>query len=132
MDVADTPDNEATFGRPGSGRGHSGYPQLRIVCFAETGTHVLFGAEVGSCRQGERTLARKVVRHLQTGMLCLADRGFFGFALWQQAHQTGADLLWRVSLQVVLPRLKPLPDGSYLSKIYPCPHDASGRSRGAC
>lgn len=121
MDVADTKDNEATFGRPGSGRGHSGYPQLRIVCLAETGTHVLFGAEIGSCQQAERTLARKVVRHLQAGMLCLADRGFFGFALWQQACQSGADLLWRVSLQVVLPRLKVLPDGSYLSKIYPCP-----------
>ena len=89
MDVADTADNEATFGRPGSGRGHSAYPQLRVVCLAETGTHVLFGAEMGSCQQGERTLARKVVHHLQTGMLCLADRGFFGFALWQQAHQAG-------------------------------------------
>lgn len=130
MDVADTADNDATFCRPGSGRGHSGYPQLRIVCLAETGTHVLFGAEVGSCQQAERTLARKVVRHLQAGMLCLADRGFFGFSLWQQACQSGADLLWRVSLQVVLPRLKVLPDGSYLSKIYPCPQYRNRDVRG--
>ena len=28
--------------------------------------------------------------------LCLADRNFFGFELWNQAHSTGADLLWRV------------------------------------
>jgi hypothetical protein len=29
-------------------------------------------------------------------MLCLADRGFVGFELWQSARATSADLLWRV------------------------------------
>jgi hypothetical protein len=51
-------------------------------------------------------------------MLCLADRYFFGFELWQKACGTGADLLWRVRRNVSLPRLKSLPDGSYLSRIY--------------
>ena len=63
-------------------------------------------------------------------MLCLADRGFFGFALWQQAQQTGAQLLWRVSFQVCLPVLERLPDGSYLSKIYPRPYDRETDRRG--
>ena len=51
-------------------------------------------------------------------MLCLADRYFFGFELWQKAQGTGADLLWRVRKNVVLPCFKRLPDGSYLSRIY--------------
>jgi hypothetical protein len=51
-------------------------------------------------------------------MLCLADRDFFGFALWNQARARGADLLWRVKKNLRLPVEKPLPDGSYLSRIY--------------
>jgi hypothetical protein len=43
--------------------------------------------------------------------------------LWHEAQANGADLLWRVKHNLVLPRLKRLPDGSYLSKIYPSPDD---------
>src|SRR4051812_14153561 len=63
-------------------------------------------------------------------MLCMADRGFFGFALWQQAHQTGAQLLWRISHQVCLREFERLPDGSYLSKIYPNSHQRKADRRG--
>ena len=51
-------------------------------------------------------------------MLCLADRYFFGFELWQKARGTGAELLWRVRRNAKLPCLQRLPDGSYLSRIY--------------
>lgn len=130
LEVADSPDNEATFGRPGSGRGRSGFPQIRCVCLAEIGTHVLFGAQVAGYTTSERELAYRVVTRLQPEMLCLADRGFFGFALWQQSHQTGAQLLWRVSFQVCLPVLERLADGSYLSKIYPRSYDRQTDRRG--
>jgi hypothetical protein len=121
LDVADTPDNEATFGRPGASRGRSGFPQMRFVCLAEIGTRILFGAQPGPSDVGERTLATRVVTRLESGMLCLADRGFYGAALWRAAQATGADLLWRVSEQVVLPCHQLLADGSYLSKVYPSP-----------
>jgi hypothetical protein len=119
MDTADNQDNEDTFGRPGASRGKSGYPQIRFVSLVENGTHVLFGTELGGCRTAEATLAREVIPHLEAGMLCLADRYFFGFELWQKARAKGADLLWRVRKNVKLPCLKRLPDGSYLSRIYP-------------
>jgi hypothetical protein len=119
MDTADNQDNEDTFGRPGASRGKSGYPQIRFVSLVENGTHVLFGTELGGCRTAEATLAREVIPHLEAGMLCLADRYFFGFELWQKARAKGADLLWRVRKNVKLPCLKRLPDGSYLSLIYP-------------
>ena len=38
--------------------------------------------------------------------------------MWKQAAATGADLLWRVRKNIVLPCEKRLPDGSYLSRIY--------------
>ena len=117
-DVADTPENAGEFGRPGASRGKSGYPQLRFVTLAESGTHVLFGAEVGAYATGETTLARSVLKHLTPDMLCLADRGFVGFEPWRRTAQTGAALLWRVRRNQVLGCIERLTDGSYLSKLY--------------
>ena len=56
---------------------------------------MLFGARLGPYATGEITLAREVLTALRPGMLCLADRQFFGHALWLLALDTGADLLWR-------------------------------------
>jgi hypothetical protein len=61
LDVADTAANRAEFGRPGGGRGESAFPQLRVVALVENGTHVLFGACLGRCAEGETTLARGVL-----------------------------------------------------------------------
>lgn len=118
LDTADEKDNEKTFGRPSVNRGSSAFPQVRFVSLVENGTHVLFGTRMGGIETGEITLAKQVVASLVKGMLCLADRNFYGFALWNQARATGADLLWRIKKNLRLPREKQLPDGSYLSRIY--------------
>ena len=123
LDVADTAENGACFGYPGAGRGESAFPQLRFVALVENGTHVLFGAKLGGCADGETTLAHGVVPALRAGMLCLADRCFFGYALWGAAAATGADLLWRVKGTLRLPRAAVLADGSYLSVVYPSEKD---------
>ena len=52
LDVADTAENGAAFGRPGASRGESAFPQLRFVALVENGTHVLFGARLGGFRGG--------------------------------------------------------------------------------
>src|SRR5919112_2138046 len=57
LDIADTGENCATFGRPEASRGESAFPQLRFVALVENGTHVLFGARLGSFADGETTLA---------------------------------------------------------------------------
>ena len=118
LDVADNEDNEKAFGRSSASRGTSAYPQVRFVSLVENGTHVMFGTQMSGYRDGEITLAHKVLPSLQKGMLCLADRNFFGFDLWKKAHATGADLLWRVKTNLRLPCEKRLSDGSYLSTIY--------------
>ena len=36
---------------------------------------------------GENTLAKDVLGALDGGMLCLADRGFFGYQMWVTGNQ---------------------------------------------
>ena len=130
LDVADSEANRAAFGLPGASRGASASPQLRFVALVENGTHVLFGTCLGRYEDGETTLARPVLTALQPGMLCLADRQFFGCALWQAAAATGADLLWRVKRNLRLPREARLADGSYLTTIYPGEKDRRHKANG--
>ena len=130
LDIADEQANEDAFGRPGVSRGSSAYPQIRFVSLVENGTHVLFGSTMDAYAKGEITLAKEVLPNLRKGMLCLADRNFFGFELWKQAQATGADLLWRVKKNMRLACEKRLPDGSYLSRIYPSERDWRHKTNG--
>jgi hypothetical protein len=130
LDIADEEVNAAAFGRPGSSRGSSAYPQIRFVSLVESGTHVLFASQMADYATGEITLAKSVLPGLQKGMLCLADRQFFGFALWDQARNSGADLLWRIKKNMRLACEERLPDGSYLSRIYPSERDWRHKTNG--
>ncbi len=132
LDVADEHGNAAAFGRPGASRGASAFPQIRFVSLVENGTHVLFGSRVAGCTVSEQRLAHDVLPALSAGMLCLGDRNFFSYALWNHARATGADLLWRIKKNLRLPRETPLADGSYLSRIYPSERDRRHHRRGVC
>jgi len=130
LDVADTKANARAFGRPGASRGRSAFPQLRFVSLVENGTHVLFASAHGASFVTEAALAQEVLPHLKPGMLCLADRYFFGWRLWQKATATGAALVWRLKRNARLGRIEPLPDGSYLAAIYPSAKDRRHNTRG--
>jgi hypothetical protein len=117
LDLADTPENEADFGRPGSSRGSAAFPQVRLVALAECGTHAMFAAAMGSYSTGEPTLARELVGSLIPGMLVLTDRGFTAHPLFSAFAASGVDLLWRAKENAVLPVLERLSDGSFLSEI---------------
>lgn len=95
--MADTPANAGHFGRPGVNKGEkAAFPQARFVALAECGTHVVFAAKIGVYRDGEAVLVESLLESLTTGMLLLADHGFFSYALWRKACATGDELLWRV------------------------------------
>jgi hypothetical protein len=130
FEVADEKVNEDAFSRPGASRGASAYPQIRFVSLVENGTHVLFGSQMDGYRTGEITLAKAALPSLRKGMLCLADRNFFGFELWQLARGTGADLLWRMKKNMRMACEKLLPDGSYLSHVYPSERDWRHQTNG--
>ncbi|MCA1679090.1 MAG: IS4 family transposase [Actinobacteria bacterium] len=120
LDLADTKVNEQAFGRPGSGRGEQvgAFPQLRLVGLGECGTHALFEVAIGPLRDDERKLAGRLLGALQPGMLCLADRGFYSFKLWNKARQSGAELLWRTKATHRLAVKERLSDGSYRSELF--------------
>jgi hypothetical protein len=130
LDVADEKGNDQAFGRPGASRGTSAYPQIRFVALVENGTHVLFGSQMADYATSEIALAKTVLSSLGKGMLCLADRNFFGFQMWNQAAATGAGLLWRIKKNLRLPCEKRLPDGSYLSRIYASQKDQRRGTKG--
>jgi len=110
-------ENIAAFGRPGGSK-DSHYPLVRLVTLITCGSRGLLGAAVGPLRGcGERTLAWELVPQLHTGMLLLADRGFYSFALWNAAAGTGAQLLWRATATMHLPVIQALPDGSWLAHV---------------
>jgi hypothetical protein len=119
VDVADTAENDAAFGRPGSGRGEGvgAFPQVRLVGLAECGTHAMFAVAMGAYRTAEVTLARELLAALEPAMLCLADRGFTAHPLFSAFAATGADLLWRAKANAVLPALERYDDGSYRSEL---------------
>jgi hypothetical protein len=123
LKVPASEENIAWFGRPGHkrkkegppGKGH--YPQARLVALAACGTRALIGAAAGPLADGERALAAGLVGCLRPGMLLLADRGFYGWQLWNAAAGSGAHLLWRVRSGLRLPLVRELPDGSWLARI---------------
>jgi len=121
LDVADSGENASFFGRPGVNKGEqAAFPQARLVALAECGTHAIFAAEIGRYTDSEATLAERLLTRLQPGLLLLADRGFFSFALWRNATATGADLLWRIRTDAQGPRAQheqDLPDGSWLAHL---------------
>lgn len=130
LEVADEDANDAAFGRPVAQRGKSAFPQIRFVSLVENGTHVLFGTQMAGYGTSEMTLAKGVLPWLGQGMLCLADRYFFSFELWQQARATGSALLWRIRKNLRLACEQRLADGSYLSRIYPSQKDRRRNTNG--
>jgi hypothetical protein len=121
LDVADTVENAEFFARPGVNKGEqAAFPQARIVALAECGTHAVFAAQIGKYSQSEASLTEPLLGALEPGMLLLADRGFFSFALWRKASATGADLLWRVRTDAHGPQpqhVRDLADGSWLARL---------------
>jgi len=119
VDVADTPENEHTFGRPGGGRSPGAFPQVRVVCLCEVGTHLLWRFVIKPKRCGEPSMARYLTRFLAENMLLLWDRGFLSYSLVKAVKARKAQLLARVKKDFLFKPIRRLSDGSFLAKMYP-------------
>jgi hypothetical protein len=98
--------------------GFAGYPTLRLMALAETGTRGLLGAALGSAAdRDEATVARRLLPLLHPGMLVLLDRAFDANAFLREVAATGALLLARAKSTRHPVVLGHLPDGSYLSDL---------------
>lgn len=131
FDMPDTPANEKVFGRHNNQRSPAAFPQLRILALCELGTHQIYDFAFRPIWIGEQNMVKPLLRRLKPGMLLLWDRNFFGYELITAVLATGCDLLSRIKAsQLILARDEELPDGSYLSKIYPNSTDRKNDQNG--
>jgi hypothetical protein len=117
-DVPDTGRNRAVLGA--SGDDQAAFPKIRVVTVSECGSHAPVLAAMGPAAgkgSGEQSLARQLYAQLEEDWLVIADRNFYCWDGWRAAADTGAELLWRVRANALLPVLEMLPDGSYRSVL---------------
>jgi hypothetical protein len=119
LKVPDSDRNRSWLGRIRYRMGFAGYPTVRLMTLVETGTRGLLGAALGSCPgdRDEPTLARRLLRLLEPGMLVLLDRAFDASAFLAEVAGTGAMLLARAKSTRNPAVLGHLSDGSYLSNL---------------
>jgi hypothetical protein len=118
LKVPDSSRNRKWLGKIRHRLGMAGYPALRMMTLAETGTRGLLGATVGSVSdRDEAGLARRLLPLLGPGMLILLDRAFDAAAFLTEITATGAMLLVRAKSNRKPPVLAHLPDGSWLSRL---------------
>jgi len=120
-DVPDTEKNRAVFGSRGTaGEDMAAFPKVRVVTVSECASHAPVLAAMGPAAakgSGEQSLARELYLRLEEDWLLIADRNFYCWKDWRAAAGTGAELLWRVKSDLLLPVLELLPDGSYRSVL---------------
>jgi hypothetical protein len=118
LKVPDTGSNRSWIGRIRYRAGFAGYPTLRLMALAETGTRSLLGAVLGSAAdRDEAYLARRLLHLLRPGMLVLLDRAFDANTFLAAVHATGAMLLARARSARNPRVLRHLPDGSDLDGL---------------
>jgi hypothetical protein len=116
--IPDTGRNRSWIGKIRYQIRWAGYPTLRLMALAETGTRALLGATIGSAGDRDETaLARRLLPLLGPGMLVLLDRAFDANWFFAEIHRTGAALLARARCSRNPQVAAHLPDGSYLSCI---------------
>jgi hypothetical protein len=120
LDAPESAANTERFGYAGAkDMARSGFCKVRVLALAECGTHAIVGADLAARGERDFSQARRLLVSgvLAPDMLVTADRGLYGYDLLHMVVEAGAEALVRVKSNIVLPALKWLPDGSYLSYV---------------
>jgi hypothetical protein len=122
--IPDTERNRSWIGRIRYKMSWAGYPTLRLIALAETGTRALLGATFGSVTDRDETalatrllplLGPGMLVLLGPGMLVLLGRGFDATWFFKEIARIGAMLLCRACSSRNPQVREHLADGSYLS-----------------
>jgi hypothetical protein len=120
FEAPDTRSNRRVLGSASNQHGEGAFPQLRLSAICEVGTHAITDVEMGPYNTSEQALSLRMLRRLPSNRLVLMDRGLSYFELIHAVRKRRSHVLARVKAhQRDLPIEKRLPDGSYLSTIYP-------------
>ena len=115
--TSDTPENCASFGKPGASRGRAAYPQLRAVLLVDVGPRLGVAERHGPYRTGEIHLARALLPQIAAGVLVLLDRNFLAYDFLWDLHRGGRDFLVRVPKKIKPRLLRRLSSGDAIVEV---------------
>lgn len=113
------PDSDASrraLGAPGSSRGRTGYPCVRVVGLMAVHTHLLLAAAVGGYNTGELTLVQELLTAISPGSLILLDRGFLSYGWLWGLLQRNSHFLIRGKKGLKVRKRKRLAPGDWLAE----------------
>jgi hypothetical protein len=131
FEMPDTPCNREFFGSASNQHCQAAFPQLRVAALCEVHTHAVIDFEYGPYGDSEVALSAPLLGRLPEGSLLLMDRGLSYFEQVLAARRRNSHVLARVKVSRALPVEEALPDGSYLSTIYPSYNDQRAGRNGA-
>ena len=117
VNLADTKENRAYFGTTGTGDGSSPFPQMRIVALAARAGRAIRGAVLGTARDGEQTLLKRLADKqpgLFAGRVTLFDRNFPGHDVILAVLLAGGHVIARARGGIALP-FPDAPDKGWLA-----------------
>jgi len=101
--IADTPENDSAFGRPGSSRGGAAaYPQLRFVALLALRAHLLAGLALSPYTTGEVPLAETLWDQIPDDSVTVLDRGFLSYGLLHRLQAQGRSRHWLIRAKAKL------------------------------
>jgi hypothetical protein len=146
LSLFDSPANRAAFSPPrppkrkrkGKGRGRGrgkrrpppAFPQAKLCCLCELGTHAMLGWGLKPMRWADCNMAPPLLRRLEAGQLVLWDAGFYTPANLDLVLGRHAHLLGRLNWSLKPKKVRTLADGSYLAHL-PLGRRGKGRRRRA-
>jgi hypothetical protein len=129
LNVPDTQENVAYFGKMEGGRGPSAFAKVRAVYLCELGTHAIVDAGLWPCSVSESVGANRLLRSLGPGMLVQWDRGLWSYERVKAVRRRGTHVLCRLPANIHPVLERPLQDGSRLVWIVPS-QQAKGAKHG--
>ncbi|KAK1548291.1 hypothetical protein Q3G72_016321 [Acer saccharum] len=120
MNVSDTEENEAYFGRPGSpGDTTAAYPQARIVTRMNVLSRYIIDAEDTPLSQHESVGAKAIFGRTEGNSLTILDRGFQGFRSFCNVYRADENrhFLARVKSTFKYKFIRQLEGSSFLAEI---------------
>jgi len=122
--VPDTPENDAAFSRPTSGRGGAAYPQARIVTLMVLRSHLLARLVIGASSDAELTLAETLWPQIADFSLVILDRGFISYKIFHDINTQGKERHWltRAKAKLKWTVVKPLGPGDDLVDLFVNPN----------
>lgn len=123
FNTADTPANEAAFGRSSNQYGKGAYPQVRCVVLAECGSHATVELEISRYDGSEVHGAHRLLDELDRDTLLLVDAGITSGGFLEHARARRVHVLGALEAGVWehLPSQRRLADGSVLAWVPPSP-----------